>query len=243
MATANRTLQFVGYAYGNTPVLLNAHINGTTVFSGEVPTLNEPIPATLPGTQVLFSVVDSPLFSTEFSGEYPMTISVANGTGIYVGQINSNYMPIPPAIVPPTATMENSTIEGTTLTVGTLVDGTGPIIPGMILNGTGINQRTTIISGSDLTWTVDVSQTLAATTIIGAAPGTPTPGNATAFSPCFFGSPTNSEGTFDPRSNVSIDGITQVPTYAPVSTGVWSWLVYQGSTLGCNLNISQGNAG
>jgi hypothetical protein len=167
----NRTLQFLGYAYGNAPVLLNAHINGTIVFSGEVPTIDAPIPSTpgLPGNQTLFSVENSPLFSTDFSGAYPMTISVANGYGVLVGEINCNYM--------------------------RFIDTVGNVAY---------------------------------------------PGNATAFLDCFTGIPTNSEGTQDPRSSVTIDGVTQVPP-TPVSKGTWVWEINTGSTLGCNLNVSLGN--
>ena len=91
----NRTIQFCGYAYGDVPVQLNAHINGELVFSGAVDTLNEDIP-TLPvdmtSAPVLFSVVESALFPISFTGSYPMTVSVATGTGILCGYINSNYM-------------------------------------------------------------------------------------------------------------------------------------------------------
>ena len=40
----NRTLQFYGFAYGNTTVSLKATINGTDVFTGEVATINAELP-------------------------------------------------------------------------------------------------------------------------------------------------------------------------------------------------------
>ena len=92
---ANRTIQFCGYAYGSVPVQLNAHINGQLVFSGTVDTLNEVIPdgqADMTTAPVLFSVTESELFPTTFSGSYPMTVSVATGYGIIICQTNSNYM-------------------------------------------------------------------------------------------------------------------------------------------------------
>ena len=91
---ADRTLQFCGYAYGDVPVQLNAHINGQLVFSGAVDTLNEPLPLPtidMANAPPLFSVTSS-LFSTDFSGSYPMTVTVGTGTGTYVCAINSNYM-------------------------------------------------------------------------------------------------------------------------------------------------------
>ena len=55
----NRTLQFYGYAYGDSNVSLTATINGDTVFSGEVATINAPIPLLsidLTSATVLFSI-------------------------------------------------------------------------------------------------------------------------------------------------------------------------------------------
>ena len=91
---ADRTLQFCGYAYGDVPVQLNAHIDGQVVFSGAVDTLNEPLPAPnidMANAPPLFSVTSS-LLSTGFSGSYPMTVTVGTGTGVYLCEINSNYM-------------------------------------------------------------------------------------------------------------------------------------------------------
>jgi hypothetical protein len=233
-----RTLQFEGYAYGNTPVILNAHINGNVVFSGEVATIDAPVPSPsdgLPGSQVLFSVENSSLVPTDFSGALPMTISVANGYGVLVGNIMCNYMK---TITPgASAVMADSTIDGTTLTVGSVTSGT--ITKGMYLTGTGVAPNTSIVSGSGLTWTINNSQTVATTTITGVN-YVVIPGNATGFLSCFNGTPTNSEGTPDPRSSVTIDGVQQVPPQAP-SLGVWVWNINPGSTLGYNLNVSLGN--
>ena len=90
---ANRTLQFHGLAYGDVPVQINAHINGQLVFTGAVPTVSgdPPLEPVYP-TPVLFSVVESALFPTSFSGAYPMTISVATGYAIDVNEVRCNYM-------------------------------------------------------------------------------------------------------------------------------------------------------
>ena len=235
----NRTLQFLGIAYGATPVLLNAHINGTVVFSGEVATVDA-YPPGPPGVivdQVLFSA-DTTLFPTDFSGEYPVTISIANGYSTMIGGINCNYMlqntPDTPAV------MENSTIEGTTLTVGTLTSGT--IVSGALLSGTGITANTHITGGSASTWTVNNSQTVAATTITGQH-WTTYPGNATAFSTCYVNqTPSNGTNPPDPRANVIKDGIAvPAPTRSPGDIGIWSYGVKAGSTMGFDLTVSLGN--
>ena len=243
-----RTLQFLGYAYGNTPVLLNAHINGNLVFSGAVTTIDTPIPdigLPLPGNQVLFSATD-PSLSTDFEGALPMTISVANGYGVWLGDVNSNYMlhsnPVQDA------SMEKSSIDGTTLTIGTLASGTmsanlvissNPVEASGPLPADQVLANTLVDSGSDSTWTVNNSQTVSATTLY-AINYNNRAGNATSFLSCYDGTPTNSEGTPDPRSSVTLDGVQQVPP-KPASQGVWTWVINSGSTLACNLNVSLGN--
>lgn len=237
----NRTLQFLGLAYGNAPVLLNAHINGTVVFSGSVPATDaDPYPSANPGivlTQPLFTA-DTTLFPTDFSGAYPVTISVANGNAVVIGDVYSNYMLS--GVVGTPAVMENSTITGTTLTVGTLTSGT--IAIGQSLSGTDIVANTQITGGSDSTWTVNISQTVATTTITGQS-RTPIPGNATAFSACYVNqTPTNGTNPPDPRANVTIDGIPQTraaPT--PETMGPNNWPINAGSTLAFDLTVSLGN--
>lgn len=59
------------------------------------------------------------------------------------------------------------------------------------------------------------------------------------FGPIYLGTPTNSEGTIDPRSSVYIDGVQQVPPL-PTSEGTWNWFINTGSTMSYNLNISLG---
>jgi hypothetical protein len=96
MAT-NRTINFYGYAYGDVPVQLNAHINGELVFSGAVSTLNESMPDAngldISAAPILFAVAESALFPVEFAGTYPLTLSVATGNGVLQCNTFSNYMP------------------------------------------------------------------------------------------------------------------------------------------------------
>jgi hypothetical protein len=234
----NRTLQFYGYAYGNVPVQLNAHINGEVVFSGAVATLDEPIPSEIPSpAPVLFSLEDSPLFPTEFSGSLPMTVSVATGSGIALNEVFCNYMLV--TTVTNSVVMENSSINGTTLTVGTVTSGTIQVGQSITDEAGNIDPDTVITSGSGSSWTVNISQTVASTTIQGGVI-TEYPGNATAFISCYSGTPTNSDNTEDPRSSVTIDGVVQNPTRNGLN-GTWTWQVPQGSTLGCEFNISLGN--
>ena len=169
---ANRTFQFYGIGYGNTPVTITARVNSTEIFSGQIPTVDQPIdpyPYPIPAevnTTVSFSLADSALLNTDFAGSLPMTVTVTGGYGAMVGWINSNYY------------------QGNTVTAGTVDN----------------------------------------------------------FAKCYNGTPTNSEGTTDPRSSVAIDGVQQVPPLDS-STGCWIWLVPTGSTLTYNWNIEVGQVG
>jgi hypothetical protein len=227
---ANRTLQFFGSAYGDVPVQINAHINGTLVFSGSVATIAGDIPDYIPSDQpILFSVAESALYPTSYSGAYPMTISVATGNGIVLCETSCNY------VGQQTDPVEFSgSISGTTLTVSSVTS--GEVKVGQHLNGIGI-KTTTILSGNGSSWVVADSQTVGETTINGIKS---IAGTADVFLPCFNGTPANSEGTPDSRSSVQINGVAQVPP-TEKSSGQWTWEVDSGSTLECNFNVSEGS--
>jgi hypothetical protein len=231
---ANRTLQFYGMAYGDVPVQLNAHINGELVFSGPVATTAgdlPPQPIDISSAPVLFSIADSALYPTSYSGAYPMTVSVATGSGIAIGPVWSNYQQ---ARVSDRVEFSGS-ISGTTLTVSSVTEGAVTI--GQQLYGTGVTDGTTIVSGNGSSWVVSASQTVGEITIKGAILVS---GTADVFDGCYFGTPINSEGTIDPRSSVQINGVQQVPPLEK-STGCWTWVVDSGSTLECNLNVGPGS--
>jgi len=236
----NRTVQFNGYAYGDTPVQLNAHINGELVFSGEVPTQASLLPAATDprGAPALFTVENSPLFPIEFSGTYPVTISVATGYGIIFGVVESNYMESSSTTL---TTITNSSINENILTVGEVVSGTVKIDDFV----TDENQTfyNSIVSGSGNSWTVEENQIVTPTTLY-TGNVVNYPGNSTSFYN-IFNDTVNYESinVYDSRSNVTIDGVFQATPIPPRDTlnSTWTWVVEQGSTIAFTLNISQGN--
>lgn len=236
---ANRTLQFYGYAYGNVPVQLTAQINGETVFSGPVSTQDQPLPMVAPeGTSapVLFTVENSALFPTEFSGSLPMTLSVATGEGVVLSEVKCNYMAN--LEFTPVFWSENSTLVGNVLTIGTVTSGS--VATGQRLTGPGV-PPVKIISGSDSMWITGWPEdTPVGPGIIGGGELANISGNATGFLSCYTGIPANSENTHDPRTSVTIDNVPQSPAREGAN-GTWHWIVPQGSTLACNLNVGVGN--
>ena len=88
---ANRTFQFMGNGYGDTPVTVTATINSTIIFSGTVPTISGVPDGYTPENHVVLFSVDSADLNTDFSGNVPMTIVISGGNSVNFGQINSNY--------------------------------------------------------------------------------------------------------------------------------------------------------
>lgn len=86
-----RTVKIQGLAYGATPASITVTYNGETVFSGEVPTQDAPVPA-LPDLTLDSQLVDFCTFEipVEAEGEFPMTCTVHSGTAVF-GPILSNY--------------------------------------------------------------------------------------------------------------------------------------------------------
>jgi hypothetical protein len=237
MAT-NRTLQFLGYAIGTSPVQITASINDTVVFSGAVETLDPSLidirnPLAYP---VLFSVDNSDLFPTTFSGSYPMTVTVTGGTELVLGAVLSNYMEN--IAIDTQCELINASINGTTLT---FESATGNVSTKMVLSGKGIKSGTRITGGSGTTWTVDNNQTVGPITIL-AGKWTETAGNASDFLLCYMGgNPLNSESNFDARTDVTVDGQAVTRMRSSELMGTWTLKVPTGSTATFNLNVSPGN--
>ena len=92
---ANRTFQFMGIGYGNASI--TASIQGTEIFSGPVTSIDEvfapwPSPPADQDTHVvLFTLDNSELLNTDFSGTVSMTSVVTGGDGVSFGKVNSNW--------------------------------------------------------------------------------------------------------------------------------------------------------
>ena len=92
----NRTLQFLGAAYGNSAVTVTATIDNVVVYNTTVTTADEQVPlpediGNLTFTP-LFSVENSDQFPIEFAGARTMSLTVSGGDGIILTDVLSNYM-------------------------------------------------------------------------------------------------------------------------------------------------------
>ena len=228
----NRTLQFRGLAYGDSTVSLTAIINGNVVFSGELPTINSSLP--IPPVDdtnagLLFSLPDSPLFPTNQTASYTVSITVSGGYGAIFTGIYNNYVGKWKSTDQPAAVLANSSIDGTTLTIGSIISGSVAIGQVLDVSHDFGKLPLRITAGSGLTWTVNDSQTISDTNIRTYGVEI-THGTATDFTEVYSGSGI---------SDVIIDGVAQaiippITRYGPI-------IVPSGSTLAYNLKIGYGN--
>jgi hypothetical protein len=90
---ANRTFKQLGQAYGSTPVSVVVYVDGTEVYSGTVPTVDQPVPA-LPDTNISLT---SQLFTWEkamsASGTSVLEVTVTGGTLVLADTL-ANYCKI-----------------------------------------------------------------------------------------------------------------------------------------------------
>jgi hypothetical protein len=86
-----RTVKMLGYGFGSTPAEINVTLSGSTVYTGEVPTLDQPIPA-LPNYELTENITELCRFEIgmDANGAVPMTCTVLKGTVIFA-QILANY--------------------------------------------------------------------------------------------------------------------------------------------------------
>lgn len=96
----NRTVKFLGQAYGTSPVDITVTVNGETVYTGPVPTLNQPMsvwPLNNDECVTLFTTQNP----VDFAGTIPMTVRVNSGYGIKFVIALANYVPVPNPVYTP----------------------------------------------------------------------------------------------------------------------------------------------
>lgn len=209
---ATRTVKVYGRGYGATPANITATLNGNTVFTGDVPTLNTPIPP-LPDTSL--TGVTVPLFSfeidTAFVGQIPMTCTVNSGTVIFA-EILANYTSV---INPAITEAQLAVLQDRNSTPAQRM-----AVCELIANPPFSAAEKSTYLDPATTWperNTIVTVERCPTTVSGAS---------------YFGFIDDT----DPRSNVQINGVAQNPNTGDLP-GVWWWTVGQGSVLAYNLDV------
>jgi hypothetical protein len=209
---ANRTVQILGQGYGSNPAQITVTANGTTVFSGAVNTVDQPLPA-LPNLAInLSEILCTFQIDQAFTGQIPMTCAVSSGTVIFA-QIYCNYVSIPNPVYTPEqiATLNNpTTTQADRVAVYTQV-----AVPPL--------------SQTDIDTLLDPTSTPAQVNAILVAHNCLT----------YISSGADGYGPIDntdARSSVTIDGIAQTPDHGDLP-GTWWWQINTGSTLAYQLDV------
>jgi hypothetical protein len=158
---------YIAQSVPSTPVSFTGRIdNGTVGQAGTVLTASS-----VTGTLVVGHVLSGPgiLAGTtivSFSSGTP------GGAGTYVVSISQSVASSPMQVhisygnaIPQNNFQATGSITGTTLTVTNLIN--GPVNIGQVITGAGIQPGTKILSGSNGTYTVSISQNVSATNIFG----------------------------------------------------------------------------
>jgi hypothetical protein len=84
----NRTIQFFGQGYGTLAINANVQINGNTVFTGEIPTVDQPMNR-VPKDQVKIFEFELPVDTVD---SVPVSILFTGEEAVYVLQVLANYV-------------------------------------------------------------------------------------------------------------------------------------------------------
>lgn len=218
----NRTIRFYGKGFGATPAEMTVTLDGTEIFSGTVVTLDQPLDiSTIPTWPDNFYDIN---FTAElpvlFDGEKPMTVTVTNGT-VVVGDITANYLLIANPVFTAEEIAALSDINSST-PQQRLAIRSAKAVPAFTQTDLDI------IAGTDQS----AKQALYIEHGVATYVGDPTLWADTITNPV--------DGVDDSRVNVVINGVAQNPSRNPGQNGTWSWPLYEGDVMQCNLKINAG---
>jgi hypothetical protein len=209
---AIRTVQILGQGYGTNPAGITVAAGGNTVFSGTVPTVDQPVPA-LPNAEInLNNVLCTFEIDTAFVGEIPMTCAVSAGTVIF-SSIYANYTTIPNSVY---TLAQIDTLNNPATTQAERV-------------AIYIQMAIPALSQAEIDLLSDPATLNAQKNAILVAHNC-TP--AISSGPSTYGKLAHT----DPRSSVVIDGIAQTPKRGEL-TGTWWWVINTGSTMAYQLQV------
>lgn len=230
-----RTIKIIGQGYGSTPVAVTATVNGSTVFNGNVPTVNEDIRVTDdagPGLTLIQNELlsnQTTLFSfgldVGFSGNVSVSFDVSGGS-VYLGPLMSNYI-LSGTIPNPAATPEQIAIVENPVSTQSDIKN----VQIALANPPMTTDEQVAFLSADLTvspWPAFMKEHNCYLTALLGATG-------------YEQIPCNSDG--GGWSNVMIDGLLNdinPELFTPPKSGQWWFVVHDGSTFTANLNISAG---
>ena len=85
----NRTVRMTGCGFGMTTATITALLDGQEIFSGSIPTLDQPLPA-LPDDELPNKILFTFEIPMSQYGTFPMSVTVEHST-VFFSQITANY--------------------------------------------------------------------------------------------------------------------------------------------------------
>jgi hypothetical protein len=209
----NRTLQFLGRGYGSTPATVVATLDGVTIYTGEVPTLDQETILELPGEQVVLFSTEIPM---DFAGTKTFSMQVTRGIVNCADQL-ANYSRYrnPAFSSAEIAVLTNPASTQSEVIAVESAHATPPFNANdiSILEGTDATAKDTLLSARGVA------------TYIGSS-------GPTGYADINPIGPDN----FD----VTIDGVPVIYPDPNPFDGCWYWAVSSGSILECTLTIQAG---
>jgi len=211
-----RTLKFYGKGYGTADTSIAVTLDGTTVYTGTVTTVNSSTVEYLPEDQVELFTCEVPV---DFDGSKPMSVEVTAGT-LFLNYIKTNYTAIPNPVF---TTAELEVLGDPTASVADRV-----VVFSAHATPPFTTEELAILSSEDLSLNPQKKVILfdhGVSTFISSG--------STVFSQYYAG---------DEKVNVEIDGVAQVkPDPIPSeSAGDWGYVVEENSTITFDLIITNG---
>lgn len=221
---ANRTVKFYGLGFNPEPVSITVTVDGTQVFSGAIPTIDQAVPnVNAARSGYTFEELLSFEVPMDFDGTKPVSLTVNNGAMIFADeQANYTLLPNPvftpeqfQVLIDPNRTRQQS--------LDIIVPLANPPF-----TSAQIDLLTNISKEEYKTLRPMLQEHNVLTLVTSGVNGyRPT---LNAF-----------EGTIeDNRLNVVINGVPENPERAPTYDGTWNWTLYAGDVMTYDLQISRG---
>ena len=217
----NRTVQIKGYGFGSTSAEITVTLEGTTVYTGAVTTIDG-TPPPLPNLDLKNETVTLCTFEipVDFAGEKAMTCAVTSGTVIFA-QVDTNYMIIENPVFSQ-ADYNQLTSPTTTRAEQVQILSTYAVPPFTAEEITTLNSADPSVGNEQLA--------------ILAAHGVSFQVSSGLAGFCDINTGS------DCRANVVIDGTPVTAPHSAEYEGTWWWKVGTGSTMSYNLIVDAGLA-
>lgn len=216
MIMTTRTVNITGYGFGASPAQITVTVDGVTVFNGAVTTADQPVPS-MPNPSIENDPVVLASFDVDvaYAGTKAVTCSVTNGTLVFA-DLTANYTK--------TVNTAYTDEQRQALANCTTAAQSYAIYSAVATPAFSAEEQAELLLGRN-------GNAVLQQQILDSHHAGLNIANGTTFA---------TFGYLDPRSNITIDGVTQPAPSDPTETGNWWYVVPNGSVLAYDLAIPAG---